>query len=148
MGFRCRAFSLLRRRRAARYVLEQKMLETVTKGFRAAKERLVKGSIDAQAIEDALRDIRLALLEADVDFAVAKTFLEKVRARAEQEVLPGTAKMEIKGEVKEITPYHRFIAICQEELEHLMGGADGGLELAPLGVTAVMMVGLQGSGKT
>jgi signal recognition particle subunit SRP54 len=124
------------------------MLETVTKGFRAAKDRLVKGSIDTEALEAALRDIRLALLEADVDFAVAKGFLEKVRARAEQEVLPGSAKLEIKGEVKEITAYHRFVAICQEELEQLMGPTEGEIAFAPLGVTAVMMVGLQGSGKT
>ncbi|MCC7385501.1 MAG: signal recognition particle protein [Deltaproteobacteria bacterium] len=124
------------------------MLETVTKGFRAAKDRLTKGTIDRQAIDDALRDIRLSLLEADVDFAVAKSFLEKVQARAEQEVLPGSATLEIKGELKQITPYHRFVAICQEELETLMGPGDTGFELAPMGVTCVMMVGLQGSGKT
>ncbi|MFO0725037.1 MAG: signal recognition particle receptor subunit alpha [Myxococcota bacterium] len=124
------------------------MLEAVQKGFRAAKNRLEKGEIDAARVDDAIRDIRVALLEADVDFGVAKSFLEKVKERAAAEVLPGSAKLEIKGEVKEITPYHRFVAICQEELEALMGPAESGFEFAPMGVTAVMMVGLQGSGKT
>jgi signal recognition particle subunit SRP54 len=124
------------------------MLEAVTKGFRSARARLGQGAIDTQAIDDAIRDIRLALLEADVDFGVAKSFLDKVKVRADAEVLPGAAKLEIKGQVKEITPYHRFVAICQEELEALMGPGESGFDYAPLGVTAVMMVGLQGSGKT
>lgn len=124
------------------------MLEAVQKGFRAARDRLGKGEIDAARVDEAIRDIRVALLEADVDFNVAKSFLDKVKERAAAEVLPGSATLEIKGQVKEITPYHRFVAICQEELEALMGPAESGFELAPLGVTAVMMVGLQGSGKT
>src|SRR5438093_8822025 len=97
------------------------MLEVVTKGFRAAKDKLAGAAVSSQAIDDALRDIRLSLLEADVDFEVAKSFLERVKERASSEVLSGTAVVKIQGEVKEVTPYHRFIAICQEELESLMG---------------------------
>src|SRR5262245_41571643 len=121
------------------------MLERLQQGFRAAKNRLLGDQITDAAIEEAIRDIRLALLEADVDFNVVRSFLDRVRARAGTEVVAGTAKLEVKGKVEEVTPYHRFIAICQEELEKLMGGgADGTVDFAfaPLGVTAVMMVGL------
>src|SRR5688500_14340778 len=98
------------------------MLETVQKGFRAAKSRLLGDKVSAQAIEEAIRDIRLALLEADVDLQVVRSFLERVKDRASQDLVGGTAEIEVKGKVKEVTPYHRFVAICQEELEALMGG--------------------------
>jgi signal recognition particle subunit SRP54 len=124
------------------------MLETVAKGFRAAKNRLLGETITQQAVSEALRDIRLALLEADVDLSVAKSFLEKVQKRAEGELVAVVGKVEVQGKVQEVTPYHRFVAICQEELERLMGPAEAPINFAPLGVTAVMMVGLQGSGKT
>jgi signal recognition particle subunit SRP54 len=125
------------------------MLETVQKGFRAAKNRLLGDTITDAAIEEAIRDIRLALLEADVDLGVVKSFIERVQARAAQELVGGVAKIEVKGKVEEVTPYHRFVAICQEELEALMGaGSSTDFAFDPLGVTAVMMVGLQGSGKT
>jgi signal recognition particle subunit SRP54 len=124
------------------------MLEVVTQGFRAARERFARGAGDADAIDAALRDIRLSLLEADVENGVVTQFLGQVRARAEQEILPGVAKLKIGGEEKLITPYHRFVAVCQEELEGLLGGREAMFEFAPLGVTAVMLVGLQGAGKT
>ncbi len=124
------------------------MLEAISKGFRSAKDRLVQGDITDQAVEAAIRDIRLSLLEADVDLEVAKGFLHKVKARAKDEVVGGVAKLETEQGQKEVTPYHRFVAICQEELEALMGPVEDGLNFAPMGVTAIMMVGLQGSGKT
>ena len=127
------------------------MLETVAKGFKAAKDKLTgQASVSAKALDDALRDIRLALLEADVALDVAKGFLQKVKQRANDEVVAATAKFERDGKVEQVTPYHRFVAICQEELETLMGGEppEVPLTFAPLGVTAVMVVGLQGSGKT
>ncbi|MEO1229626.1 MAG: signal recognition particle receptor subunit alpha [Myxococcota bacterium] len=124
------------------------MLETVTKGFKAAKARLSgRADLDA-AIDEALRDIRMALLEADVDVEVARSFLDAVHDRAKTDLLGGSARVEVAGEVQEVTPYHRFIAICQEELETLMGPGESPLQYAPMGVTAVMVVGLQGSGKT
>ncbi|MEO1334724.1 MAG: signal recognition particle receptor subunit alpha [Myxococcota bacterium] len=126
------------------------MLETVAKGFKAAKDKLTgKATVSAQSLDAALRDIRLALLEADVSIDVAKDFLKRVKERAEQEVVEGTARFERGDTVEEVTPYHRFVAICQEELEALMGGSpDEPISFAPMGVTAVMIVGLQGSGKT
>lgn len=124
------------------------MLEAVSKGFRAAKERLASRAVDAALVEEALRDIRMALLEADVELSVVRAFLDRVKSRAQSEVLAGEARLEIQGELLTVTPYHRFIAICQDELEQLMGPVAAEFEFAPLGVTAVMMVGLQGSGKT
>ncbi|MCB9646164.1 MAG: signal recognition particle protein [Deltaproteobacteria bacterium] len=124
------------------------MLEAITQGFKAAKDRLVQGAVTSQALDAALRDIRLSLLEADVELEVAKSFLARVRGRADEEIIAGVARMETAAGVKEVTPYHRFVAICQEELEALMGPVESSLDFAPMGVTAVMMVGLQGSGKT
>jgi len=125
------------------------MFEAVTKGFQAAKSKFSTNKAIAETdIEEAIRDIRLALLEADVDLGVTKTFISAVKDRAKAEILRGTAKMDVEGETKEITPYHRFVAICQEELELLMGTEEVGLDYIPMGVTAVMIVGLQGSGKT
>ena len=97
------------------------MLEAITQGFKAAKDRLVQGAVTSQALDAALRDIRLSLLEADVELEVAKSFLARVRGRANEEIIAGVARMETAAGVKEVTPYHRFVAICQEELEALMG---------------------------
>ena len=124
------------------------MLETVTQGFKAAKERLAGKGATEEAVDLAVKDIRLALLEADVDVDVAKSFLKRVKERAKADLIGGTAKVKVGADTKEVTPYHRFVAICQEELEELMGPGESKLEMAPLGVTAIMVVGLQGSGKT
>lgn len=123
------------------------MLETVSQGFRAAKQRLSSGA-SQEAIESALKDIRLSLLEADVDINVVRSFLSAVRTRSDEEVIQGTANVTVGGESRKVTPYHRFVAICQEELELLMGPGEPELGFAPLGVTAIMVVGLQGAGKT
>lgn len=120
------------------------VLETVTRGFRAARDRL-KGEVGEDSVAAAVKDIRLSLLEADVDMAVAKSFLDAVKARAHGELV-GARTQRAHG--KTVTPYHRFAAICQDELERIMGGAPSTLVHAPMGVTAIMMVGLQGSGKT
>lgn len=124
------------------------MLETISRGFKAAKQRFVGTDIDPASIKAALRDIRLSLLEADVDLDVAKRFLGRVEERSQHEVAANVARLKTGEGLKEITPYHRFIAICHEELEALMGPVESAFDFAPLGVTAVMMVGLQGSGKT
>jgi signal recognition particle subunit SRP54 len=124
------------------------MLETVSKGFRAARDKLRGQAIGADSIDAAMRDIRLSLLEADVDVSVARSFVKAVRARADEELVQGSTRFRAKDGTKTITPYHRFAAICQEELEQLMGGVAHDVSFAPLGVTAIMMVGLQGAGKT
>ena len=123
------------------------MLETVSKGFKAARNRL-KGrtEITAEVVDDALRDIRVALLEADVAFDVVKRFVARVREKAVGEVVDTKVKSG-KGTLR-ATPQDHFIKICHDELEALMGRVDTSLAVAQRRPTGVMVVGLQGSGKT
>ncbi len=97
-----------------------------------------KGVLNEKNIQDILREIRLVLLEADVNYKVAKTFINYVKERAlGEEVL------------KSLTPSQQFIKIVKEEMERIMGGGEDNslkLEVAPPAV--YMLVGLQGSGKT
>lgn len=90
-----------------------------------------------QNITDALKEVRLALLEADVNFKIVKDFIEKVREKAiGQEVL------------KSLTPAHQVVKVVWEELRDLLGHSHSALHLSPQPPTIIMMVGLQGSGKT
>jgi signal recognition particle subunit SRP54 len=124
------------------------MFETLSKGFRAAKQRLSGvAELTDDVIEDALRDVRMSLLEADVEFKVTKRFLERVRESARGERVQLTAHSQEFG-VRRITPEQAFISICQDELTKMMGPVDTELRWAKKGPTGIMMVGLQGSGKT
>jgi signal recognition particle subunit SRP54 len=88
-------------------------------------------------VKDALREVRLTLLEADVNFLVVKQFVKAIRERS------------MGSEVLEsLTPAQQFIKIVNEEMVALMGGSAVGLDLAAAPPIVVMMVGLQGSGKT
>jgi len=123
------------------------MLDAVTKGFKAAKHKLTgKAELTEANIDDALRDIRVALLEADVEFNVAKRFLARVKEKALGEVV-ATTVTDKKGKKLQVAPGDHFIKICHDELEALMGPVDVSLllEKKPAGI---MLVGLQGSGKT
>ncbi|HET9551967.1 MAG TPA: signal recognition particle protein [Anaeromyxobacteraceae bacterium] len=123
------------------------MLETVSKGFKAARNKL-KGrtEITAEVVDEALRDIRVSLLEADVAFDVVKRFVARVREKAVGEVVETKVKT-AKGKLQ-VTPQDHFVKICHDELEGLMGPVDTSLRFAERGPTGIMMVGLQGSGKT
>jgi signal recognition particle subunit SRP54 len=124
------------------------VLETVSKGFKAARNKL-KGrtEITPEVVDDALRDIRVSLLEADVSFEVVKRFVARVREKAIGEVVDTKVRTE-KGTVR-VTPQDHFVKICHDELEALMGPVDTSLRDGAKGrPTGVMMVGLQGSGKT
>ncbi len=125
------------------------MLDTLTKGFRAAKNRLTgKAEITEAVVEEALRDIRVALLEADVSLDVVKRFVAKVKDKAVGEVVQVKVSAE-KGKLR-VTPQDHFIKICHDELEGLMGPVDTNLAFTDSKTrpTGIMMVGLQGSGKT
>jgi signal recognition particle subunit SRP54 len=126
------------------------MLDTLTKGFRAAKTRLTgKAEITDTVVEEALRDIRVALLEADVSLEVVKRFVARVKDKALGEVV--SVKVADKGGHKlKVSASDHFIKICHDELEALMGPVDTSLKLSDSKSrpTGVMMVGLQGSGKT
>jgi signal recognition particle subunit SRP54 len=96
-----------------------------------------KGKLNEQDVNEALREIRLALLEADVNFKVVKELLAKIKERA------------IGVEVLEsLRPDQMVVKIVNEELTELLGGADSRLSFSPRPPTIIMLCGLQGSGKT
>ena len=103
----------------------------------AFKKLKSKGSLTESDVRDAMREVRLALLEADVNYKVAKDFTNSVTERA------------IGAKVMEsLTPAQMVIKIVNEELTALMGGTQARLASASHPPTVVMMCGLQGSGKT
>ncbi len=96
-----------------------------------------RGTLDEEAISRAMREIRLALLEADVNFGVVKEFVAQVRERAlGQDVL------------KSLTPGQQVVKVVHEELTALMGSGDSRLVFAQRAPTVILLAGLQGSGKT
>ena len=126
------------------------MFDVVAKGFRDVRRRFEgKREITEDNIEDALKDIRMSMLEADVNFRIAKQFIKRVKEKALGEVVKVKAKGDSEGKV-EVSPGDHFIRICHDELEALMGPVDSSIVFANphAGPTKIMMVGLQGSGKT
>ncbi len=124
------------------------MLETLTDGFRGVRLRMQgQAQISEDDIGEALRDIRVSLLEGDVDYGVVNGFIDRVKEKAIGEVVKVKAKTKKRDQLK-VSPADHFVKICYDELEGLMGPVDVELEYANKGPTAVMMVGLQGSGKT
>jgi signal recognition particle subunit SRP54 len=96
-----------------------------------------QGRLDEKNIQDGLREVRLALLEADVNFKVVKAFIDRIRERAlGQDVL------------KSLTPGQQVVKIVHDELVELLGGEQEGLNIRGAGPHKIMFVGLQGSGKT
>ncbi len=123
------------------------MLETIAKGFSTAKDLLRKQTtLSEENIAGALKEVRLSLLEADVEYSVAKSFIERVKERAIG-VSVKTAVTDKKGKKHQLSPSEHFIGICYEELEALMGPECEELSLRGP-ISSFMMVGLQGSGKT
>ena len=124
------------------------MLETLSRGFGAARDRL-RGvtTLGEENVDEALREVRTALLEADVDFAVAKDFLARVKVRVLGERVE-TRVRDATGRVVRATPGQHFVAACHDELVALMGPVDPALARDAAGATSVMLLGLQGVGKT
>jgi signal recognition particle subunit SRP54 len=114
------------------------MFESLTEKLELTFKRLRgQGKISEKNIDDALRDVRLALLEADVHVKVVKTFLDSVKAKSlGQEVL------------QSLTPEQQFLKIVRDELTGLLGGEHRQLDLKAAPPVVIMLVGLQGSGKT
>jgi signal recognition particle subunit SRP54 len=124
------------------------MLETLTRGFTAARDRLAGvRELTPENIDESLRDVRMSLLEADVDLAVVKQFLAVVKERCLGEKI-ATRVRDASGRSLKVTPGQHFVKICEEELTALMGPVDPSLARGPGGVTSLMLVGLQGVGKT
>ena len=112
--------------------------EGLTDKLSAAFKRLRgKGRLTEKDVREAMREVRLALLEADVSYKVVKEFVARVTERA-----TGSDVLE------SLTPAQQVVKIVDEELTELMGGSEARLSMAGKGPTVVMMVGLQGAGKT
>lgn len=103
----------------------------------AFKDLRGKGKLSESDIDAALREVRRALLEADVNFKVAKDFIAHVREKAMGEEVFGSLK-----------PDQTVIKIVREELTELLGGTQSKITLSSTGMTVIMLVGLQGAGKT
>ena len=112
--------------------------EGLTEKLNATFKRLRgKGRLTENDVREGMREVRLALLEADVSYKVVKEFIATVTERA-----VGTDVLD------SLTPAQQIVKIVNDELTNLMGGANEKLNMANNGPTVVMMVGLQGSGKT
>ena len=110
------------------------LTEKIEKVFKQLRGQAV---LSEQNITDALKEVRLALLEADVNFKIVKDFIERIREKAVgQEILKG------------LNPAQQVVKVVWEELRSLLGQDQAGLHLSSSPPTVVMMVGLQGSGKT
>src|SRR6266478_7093995 len=114
------------------------MLDSLTSRLSGIFDRLRGyGRLTEENIQEALREVRMALLEADVNFKVVKGFIERVRVKAVgQDVL------------KSLTPGQQVVKVVRDELVELLGGSGHRLAMAPHPPTVIMLIGLQGSGKT
>jgi signal recognition particle subunit SRP54 len=123
------------------------MFETLTKGFRTAKQRFQGlAELDDATVDEALKDVRTALLEADVGFDVVNDFCARVKEKAVGVIVK--VKASTKEKTRRVTPEDHFVKLCHDELVELMGPIDSSLKFAKKGPTGIMLVGLQGSGKT
>ncbi len=114
------------------------MFESLSDRLSATLRKLGgRGVLRTEDVDAALRDVRMALLEADVNYRVVKQFVERVRSRM------------VGAEVSQsLTPTQQVIKVVHEELVQLLGGNDRGLTYADRPPTVVLLAGLQGSGKT
>ena len=112
----------------------ESLSEKITGVFKRLKN---KGKLSESDVKTAMREVRLALLEADVNYKVAKDFTNKITERAVGEMV-----------MESLTPAQMVIKIVNEELVALMGGDSARIEFSSKPPTVIMMCGLQGSGKT
>ena len=114
------------------------MFESLTDRLNGVFGKLTsRGRLSEQDIDAALREVRMALLEADVDFKVARQFINDVRDKAKTEQVFAS-----------LTPGQTVIKIVQEELVQILGGEHVGISRADRPPTVILLVGLQGAGKT
>ena len=123
------------------------MFDTLAKGFRQARNRLAGlTELTDGNIDSALREVRLSLLEADVEIGVVKAFLARVKEKAIGQTLQSRVKQ--SGETSHVSASDLFIKICHDQLQEMMDYEGEPITFAESGATGIMMVGLQGSGKT
>jgi len=114
------------------------VFEAISKSLDTALRKLrIRGRLTEKNIRDGMREVRTALLQADVNFRVVRDFINKVTERAVGEEV-----------LRSVSPGQQVVKIVQDELEALMGPADASISFAERGPTILMLAGLQGSGKT
>src|SRR5438477_7127530 len=114
------------------------MFTALSEQLTAVLQRLRgRGVLSEADVTEALREIRRHLLEADVSFDVTRTFVERVRERA-------VGALQINA----VSPGQQVVKLVHDEIAALLGGTKQGLEFASVGPTVILLVGLQGSGKT
>jgi signal recognition particle subunit SRP54 len=114
------------------------MFTALSERLTAALKRLTgRGVLSEQDVTEALREIRRHLLEADVSFEVTQGFVERVRERAIGAIA-----------VPAVSPGQQIVKLVHDEIAALLGGTKRGLDFASVGPTVILLVGLQGSGKT
>src|SRR2546428_5069448 len=114
------------------------MLDSLSTRLQSIFDRLGgRGRLTEENIQEALREVRVALLEADVNFKVVRAFVDRVREKAVgQDVL------------RSLTPAQQVVKVVHDELVELLGGSGHRLAPAPHPPTVIMLLGLPGSGKT
>jgi signal recognition particle subunit SRP54 len=114
------------------------MFESISEAIQSVFRRLgAKGKLTQKNIQDGLREVRLALLQADVNYRVVKDFIDRITQKAiGQEV------------IRHVQPSQQIVKIVYDEMVNLMGPVEHTLRFRPDGPTIIMMVGLQGGGKT
>src|SRR5690606_22652473 len=123
------------------------VFDALAKGFREAQNRLAGlTELNQNNVQSALREVRLSLLEADVELGVVKGFL----ARVESKALGQTVQTRVRygGTTHRVSAGEQFVKISYDELVALMAHEGEPITWASKGPTGIMMVGLQGSGKT
>ena len=103
----------------------------------ALRKMSSKGKLTEQNVKEGMREVRMALLEADVNYAVAKDFIKKVTERCVGQEITGT-----------LTASQQVISIVRDEMTQLMGGTNAKLTWSSSPLTVYMLCGLQGAGKT
>jgi len=114
------------------------MFESITGNFETIFNKMRgRGRLSEQNIQDGLREVRVALLEADTNYKVVKDFIKKVTEKAVGEEV-----------LKSVTPGQQIVKIVQTEMTNLMGPGDSTIKYVDGDITVIMLAGLQGSGKT
>jgi signal recognition particle subunit SRP54 len=114
------------------------MFTALSEQLAAVLKRLTgRGVLSESDVTEALREIRRHLLEADVSFEVTRGFVERVRERA-------VGALQLKA----VSPGQQVVKLVHDEIAALLGGSRSGLDFASVGTTVILLVGLQGSGKT